>query len=386
MKRQVLRSALVIGLVIATAGTAAACPFCAAVSKTFSEEIESMDAVVIAKLTQPPPPQTEDLQDEVPRAKFQITKIVKGGDHVQSKVIEAIYFGQAKAGAKFLLMGVDPPKMMWSSPLPLTAKAESYIQILGKLPKVGVERLKFFQNFLEDEDELLARDAFDEFAKADYAIVKQLKPNMNHKQIINWIQNGDIPASRRRLYFTMLGVCGTSKDLSLLESLLKSKDRKKKSGLDALIACYLTLRGPDGMPLIEDLFLKNKSADYADTYAAIMALRFHGKEADIVPRKRVLAGLRHMLDRPELADLVIPDLARWKDWSQLERMAQLFKKADDKSSWVKVPVINYLRACPKPRAKVLLEELKKIDPAAVKRANTYFPQGAPAAAEKKAAT
>ncbi len=80
-----------------------------------------------------------------------------------------------------------------------------------------------------------------------------------------------------------------------------------------------------------------------------------------------------MLDRPQLADLVIPDLARWEDWTQMEKLVQLFKEANDKSSWVRVPVINYLRACPKPEAKKYIAELEKIDPAAVKRANTFYP-------------
>ena len=36
-------------------------------------------------------------------------------------------------------------------------------------------------------------------------------------------------------------------------------------------------------------------------------------------------------------------------------------------------MVNYLRACPLPRAKELLKECEKIDPAAVKRANSFFP-------------
>ncbi len=151
-----------------------------------------------------------------------------------------------------------------------------------------------------------------------------------------------------------------------------------RAGLDAMIGCYLTLTGPKGMPIVEELFLKNHQAEYADTYAAIMALRFHGTETKIIPRERILEGLRYMLDRPQLADLVIPDLARWQDWSQLARLVQLFKDADEKSSWVRVPVVNYLRACPKPEAKEYIKELEKIDPDAVKRANTFFPFGASA--------
>ena len=142
------------------------------------------------------------------------------------------------------------------------------------------------------------------------------------------------------------------------------------------MAAYLTLKGPDGMPLVEDLFLKNKDAEYTDTYATIMALRFHGTEEKIIPRERLLVGIRTMLDRPQLADLVIPDLARWEDWSVMDRLVELFKNADEESSWVRVPVINYLRACPLPEAKERIDELAKLDPETVKRANSFFPLAA----------
>ncbi len=79
--------------------------------------------------------------------------------------------------------------------------------------------------------------------------------------------------------------------------------------------------------------------------------------------------------------MVIPDLARWEDWSQIDRLVELFKTADEKSSWVRVPVINYLRACPKPEAAAKLEELKELDPAAFKRATAFFPVPQPAPAK-----
>jgi len=361
------------------ATTATACPFCAAVSQTFTEEIDSMDAVVIAELVKLPAKVVageSPANREAPKATFKIAQIIKGDSLLKdTSTIETIYFGDGKLGKPFLIMGVDPPKLMWSTPLQLSERARQYVPQLLGLPKQGAARLEFFQNYLEDEDEMLARDAYDEFAKAPYAEVIALKPKMDHGKIVEWIRDPDVPASRRRLYLTMLGVCGTGQDLPMLESMLASTDRKDKGGLDAMIACYLTLKGAEGMPLVEELFLTNGKAEYADTYAAIMALRFHGGETDVIPRERILEGLRHMLDRPQLADLVIPDLARWEDWASMPRLVQLFKEADEKSSWVRVPVINYLRACPKPEAKTHIQELEKIDPAAVKRANTFFPPG-----------
>jgi hypothetical protein len=109
-----------------------------------------------------------------------------------------------------------------------------------------------------------------------------------------------------------------------------------------------------------------------------MAIRFHGSEGGVIESKRLVKSLHPMLDRPELADLVIPDLAKWEDWSVMDKLFNLYKTANEKNSWVRVPVVNYLRACPLPKAKELLAECEKIDPAAVKRANTFFP-GAPSA-------
>ena len=371
---------LLVSVFVSAATVARACPFCSAVAQTFSEEMVSMDAVVLGKLLKLPPapkPGAAPADDEeVPKAVFEVVTVLKGKELVgKTRTVETIYFGEGKVGSLFLIMGVDPPELMWSTPLKVTPRGQDYIAKLPTLPAAGVKRLEFFQNYLEDEDEMLARDAYDEFAKSPYAAVKQLKSEMKHDQIIDWIKDPDVPASRRRLYLTMLGVCGTAQDLSLLETMLKSDDRKMKAGLDAMIACYLTLKGQAGVTLVEELFLKNDKSEYADTYAAIMALRFHGTEADIVPKARLLKALHHMLERPQLADLVIPDLARWEDWSQMDRLVKLFKDADDKTSWVRVPVINYLRACPLPAAKEKIKELEKVDPAAVKRANTFFPFG-----------
>lgn len=357
-----------------------ACPFCSAPSKTFGEEIESMDVVLIARLVfappRPKPGETVSSADQLAKSRFEIVNVITGEKHLAKKrTIEVLYFGDGKKGQSFLIMGVDPPKTQWSTPTLLSERAREYVLKLMELPRTGAKRLEYFQNYLEDKDEMLARDAYDEFAKAPYSEVHALKDKMDHAKLVSWIKDPDIPASRRRLYLTMLGIRGSQDDAKMLAKMLESKDRKIKAGLDAMIASYLTLQGPSGMPLVEELFLKNKKAEYADTYAAIMALRFHGTEAEVIPKKRILEGLRHMLDRPELADLVIVDLARMEDWSVMSRLVKLFKDADEESSWVRVPIVRYLMVCPKPEAKEKLAELQKIDPGTVKRAQTFFPFG-----------
>lgn len=364
-------ASLVLGL--AWTRPALACPFCNAQLKTFSDDISASDAVVVAKFAQGPAKADADVSEST----FEVVKALKGGEHLgKTRQIKLLYFGSHPAGTKFLVFGVDPKKLQWSTPNAVSDRTIEYVAKLMKLPEKGPERLDFFQNYLEDEESILATDAYEVFARAPYAEVKQLGDRMHHDRLVEWIKDREVPSSRRRLYLTMLGICGRPDDVAALEAMIRSTDRQVRTALDAMVACYLILKGAEGMPLIEDLFLKDPNAEYTDTYAAIMALRFLGQETTVVPKERLLAALRYMLDRPQLADLVIPDLARWQDWSPMAKLVELFKNADEESSWVRVPVINYLRACPKPEAKKYLDELAKIDPESVKRANSFFPPAA----------
>jgi hypothetical protein len=268
----------------------------------------------------------------------------------------------------------------------VSEKVIDYVKTIVKLPEDPIKRIEFYHEYLENTEAILARDAYDEFASAPYDDLKKLKPKMNREKLLGWIDDNSLPPDRKRLYLVLLGICGKPEDAKFLESLLRSEDPNKRAGLDAMIACYVTLLGDDGLKLIDELFLANKKSQYADTYAAIMALRFHGTDGGIISKERVLKSMQLILQRPELADLVIPDLARWEDWSQIDRLVELFKTADEKSSWVRVPVINYLRACPKPEASAKLDELKELDPAAFKRATSFFPVPQPAAPATKSSS
>ncbi len=336
-----------------------------------------MDAVVIASAIQSDATRNADTGE----VEMKIETVLKGDPHVEvGQTIKAVYFGDVAKGRRFLLSGADPSDMQWSC-LPITARAEQYlIQIPEVAKKEASERLQFYLPYLQDDDSMLSRDAYDEFAITPYEDLKKIKSDMDHAQLVEWIRDDELSPDRKRLYLTMLGIAGSSEDLPMLEEMLKSTQKTARTGLDALIACYLTLAGEEGLELVNEQFLLNKQASYADTYAAIMAIRFHGTEGDVIPRSALVESLHLILDRDDLADLVIPDLARWEDWSQVDKLKELFLTADPDNNWVRVPVVNYLRACPKPEAAEALQELEKADPASVRRANTFFAVPKPAAA------
>ena len=413
--------------------TATACPFCSAVSQSLCERINTSDLAVLVELVElsprasdatASPTSTEAI--EAAKSTFRILQVYRGEPDVKvGDLVKATYQGKAAPGSKALLTGLQPKAPEWTLPLELSPRALDYLQKLLQFPPRGTERLNFVEDYLEDAETLLQEDALNEYAMADYATIRQTRDTLDHDRLVHWIKDPATPETRRRLYFTLLGICGGQQDLPLLESMIRSgaaldkdaslvqlaKNRTAEAekevqlkeaktllteanerltkaldsiktqqasnpqlrGLDALIACYLTLGKAERLPMIEELFLRKKDADYTQTYAAIMAIRFHGQQGDVIPRQRAIEALRLMLDRPALADLVLPDLSRWEDWDNIDKLVELFKASTKEMNYVRVPIINYLRVCPRPEAKAKLEELAKIDPESYKRALTFFP-------------
>jgi hypothetical protein len=418
--------ALMLAIVAATA--AEACPFCTVESRTLAEEIEASQAVVMARLIADAPPMNQsgdggiDTDPDSGKATFRVVDVIRGGGSVNENSVQAgdeikvVYFGEDERDKTFLIsgIGVENNQLEWTTPLPLSATAIDYIRRLPDMTVTGVARLQFFQDYLENDDPLLAQDAYDEFARAPYSVVHQLKGHMHHDRFVEWIKSPDVNPSRRRLYLTLLGVCGDQRDVPMLEDMIESdysakkplveqlvaigqslggpiglgtwsemldlEERQKKLGLDAAIACYLTLHGPDGLDLIDQRFLLNPKVEYTHAYMTIMALRFHGEESDVIPKPRLLASMRLLLDNPDFADQVIPDLARWEDWSVLDRLVAMYKRGDEKS-YVRQPVVTYLTvASEQPgdvgtRAKAALADLERLDPEGVKRAQSLMAFG-----------
>ncbi len=302
---------------------AKACPFCSAETRTLSEELADSDVVVLATLLEAPPESKRPTIDpETGEARFRIERALRGGEQLKdAKTITAIFFGEPQPGDKYFVRGVGSPPE-WSIPIALSPTAVKYVEQLDKLPADGADRLAYFQDFLEHEEPLLAQDAYDEFARASYQALKDLKPRMQHDRIVTLLQNPQTSPSRRRLFFTMLGVCGDERDVPLIEQMLLSDvrtiepaaqaltaanllaggplggtlltetlniaERQEKLGLDAMVACYLTLVGEAGMDKIDARFLKDKSADYSHVYSVLQAIRFLAEEESVdIPRPRI---------------------------------------------------------------------------------------------------
>jgi hypothetical protein len=418
-RHQFLRALAVFGILatvatISATSTARGCPFCSAAMQTLSQEIESADVALIAELVEPMPTSaSDDAGEQIPAARFRIVDVIRGQDRLEGRQeIEVIYFGDEAPDRKFMitgLAGVTGPGLDWTTPVPLSEAAIAYVKKLPTAPAQGADRLAFFQDYLQHDDPLLAQDAYDEFARTPYADVQALGPRMNREQVLKWIDDADVGPSSRRLYLTMLGVCGQPQDVGLLEELmnfdyqlmkpgiaaaiaasaawgppagvsiidevLHMEERRKRESLDALVACYIKLKGPSALDLINELFLSNPKVEFKHLHATLMALRFHGEETDVLPREKLLESMRLALDHKEFADQVIPDLTRWEDWDVMPRLVAMFKESPP-DDWVRQPVASYLLVAAEApgavgeRAQSSLAELEQLDKPTIDRARS----------------
>ncbi len=380
-----MRLPIVLGVALAACwpAVAVACPFCPSLGPTWADDIAGAEFSVLARLvrSEKNPPQLPaerplGLLPDEPQGEFLIQEILKGSDPAIAAggTVKTGFSGSEPVGSIFLLNGYRSPEVYWSTPLPLPGVASEYVRQANRLPAEGPERLAFFLKYLQHPEEPVDRDAYGEFAKAPFDSVKAIRSQFDRQKLWQWIDDPKITALRKRLYYVMLSLCGDDTDRDRLEQMLLNRSQAiPTEALDSIVACYLSLAKEPGLPLVEREFFSNPETTRDDAYAAVTAIRFHGQDENIIPRDKLTPIFRRLLDRPALAELVIPDLARWEDWTLIEPLVQLFKSADQDTYFIRVPVVQYLAVCPLPQARQTLEELRAIDPQAVSR-GVFFAQ------------
>lgn len=357
-----------------------ACASCPSLkSSTLAEDIDGSIAAVICRFVARPDA-AAIARGAAPESTFEVVEFLNGdavaiGEKglaapVQIKIL---FFGEQPVGTTFFTYAVNDQGLLWSLPQEVKARESEYLRKLSRLPPKGPARLSAFIEYLETHELLISGDAYEEFARAPYADLQGLKAQLPRERLLKWIADVNVSTAHRRQYLSLLSVCATADDVPKIEAMLRSDTPTSRVLLDALVGCYVVMRGADGLPLIEQLFLKNKQAELTDANAAIVALRVIASETNAVPRPRINEALRHVLDRPALADLVINDLARGQDWSVAKPLAVLFRNAErDGSQWVRIPIANYLRVCPTEEATALCKELEALDPESFQRAASFY--------------
>jgi len=335
-----------------------ACPFCSALAPTISDDLEASSAAVLTTCES-----VRKDEDGFHVYRMRVVEIIKGRPELANAVIEVASIDELSKGELFWHVGFGDDSIDWLPPKPMSRKATVYLRGLIDLPDRGPGRLGYFLRHLRHADDIVATDAYNEFAEATLDDIAALSDRMDREWVISQLRDASVPVHRRRLCWTFLSQCGTAAEASLFDELLRTQqcDDTFDPGMDAAIGCFISLSGEPGLARIERDYLSNPDASYLDTFAAVGAIRVHGTEFKMFPRERLAAALRHVLNQPALADLVISDLARWEDWSAIDRVSELFVEADGETLFVKRAAVLYLKTCPLPAAAASLEKLRAID-------------------------
>ncbi|MGQ0633837.1 MAG: hypothetical protein ACT4QC_04445 [Planctomycetaceae bacterium] len=327
---------------------ARACPFCSEPMLTLAEQFAKADAAVLVEWVSAEMPKQEKpghtVWKIVQAAKAPSASIAKGREITLDR------FRAGKPGDRALVFGsrLKEDQIEWGVPLDISADAYGYV-VQAPAPGASPEqRLGFYVKFLEHPDGMIAGDAYQEFANAPYKDILLVAKDLPRDKLRRLIGDPKTQATRLGLYGLLLGLCGTADDAALMEQLIVTNTEDYRLGIDGVIGGYLLLTGEQGLSLIEKSKILDKKVPFSETYAAMQAMRFMWSYGNgRIPAERLRSAMRLLLERSELTDLVIADLARWKDWSVQERLMQLYGAEEYNIPSIKRAIVRYMIASTK---------------------------------------
>lgn len=333
-----------------------ACPFCAKLGKTLSDEAAQAEFVAAGLLKNP---RIEGETD------YEITDLIKGDEKGPRTVTLAKYLAVARnEPVARVIFGdivekrVDPFRIM-------VIRSDSFVPYLrGAVAHYNAkpaEKFAYFSQYLEHSDQNIALDAYQEFAKAPYVEVAAAAASYDADRLLELIRNPLTPGDRIGLYGLMVGVAGGAEDAKALRSLVENPDQRRINGIDGLLGGLCVLDPPQGLELSLDI-LSDSKASFNLRYAALEAVRFALLELQSFDREQVYERLQAALTIPELSDLIIDELRKYEQWQSLDRVLDLAKSPEYDIAVVRRAVLRFAIECPQPAARNYVEKVTKLDP------------------------
>jgi hypothetical protein len=387
-RRTLLGLALLAGLVGLSHQPAAACPFCTMQGQTLTGDVNQAAMVVFGTLKNAKlDPNGEFGQGTT---ELEVEAVVKKHDILgDKKVLLLPRYVPSDSGkpTKFLIFcdvfkgKVDPYRGV-----PVKADSDIVKYLTGALAvkdKEPVDRLRFFFDYLDSPDIEVGNDAYKEFGNADPKYYVELGKRLPADKLAKWLQDPSTPSFRFGLYAVLLGHCGQDKYATLLRSMLDDPKKKSASGVDGMLAGYVLLRPKEGWDYITGQ-MKDASQDFLVRYAALRAARFFmDTRSDVVPKPDVVQGVALLLDQPDIADLAIEDLRKWKAWDRADEVLAVAKTDAYEPAIVKRSILRYcLQAKDSKAAEAYVAAKRKADAEAVSEAEELLQLEADAAKPK----
>lgn len=360
---------LVAACWLALATVSPACPFCTMQGTTLTGEVNTAVLVLYGKL------HTADEKDET--VQIDIEEVIK--DHPMRNKAKKLTLSRyvdlslTTDKERYLVFcdifkgKIDPYRGMV---VKTGTKLPEYLRgALQVKDKPVAEKLKFFFDYLDNDDAEISNDSYKEFGNSDYKDFKAMAKDLPSDRVVKWLKNPETPSFRMGLYASMLAHCGKAKDADVLKALLEDPERKAGSGIDGVMAGYAMLKPKEGWAHIQAT-LKNTKEEFMVRYAGLRAVRFlYDYRDDVIKKKELIDGVCVMLVQDDISDLVIEDLRKWQCWDKAEQVLAVAKTEAYKQPIVKRAVLRYcLQAKGVASATAYVTARKKADGKAVEEA------------------
>jgi hypothetical protein len=387
------RFVLVAAVVWIAMPVALACPFCSSQGQTLTGEVAQADLIVLGTMGHvqvdpfDPTRGTTDLTIDTVvkpheylhgKTKLVIPRPIRDAGDVKYLVFASLYprpeqlpaaaVGSAAILADLNLTLLDPYRgelVRSDSKLPLYLKGAIEVR-----QKDVPTRLRYFFDYLDSSDLIIATDAMSEFGNSDYKDVRVMAEKLPAAKIVSWLKDPNTPASRFGLYGLLLGHCGTRSDAAAVRALLDDKDRVYSSGLDGLLTAYIMLDREAGLDYLTKI-VTNPDQEFPVRYAALKVLRFFWEyRPDIVAKDKIIDGVKHLVAQSDMADLPIEDLRKWGVWDQAGYVLGFaHQDSHRKVPIVRRAILRYALSAPPgtPGAKELVDQARADDPERVKQ-------------------
>lgn len=359
-----------------------ACPFCEAPSTTYSEQLGTAQAAVLLAWISTHPPDRETGLGGM--TQYRVLQIARDESEslARNQTLTLNQYQTGQVGELFLAFGNQlDGQHNWGLAQPVTQACWDYMVGAPARTAPPRQRLAYYLQFLEHSEPDVAIDAFGEFANARYEDLLLVVDLLPRERLREWLSNSEVTPTRRGLYGMMLGLCGTGEDAEFLKDQILPASAEPRLGNDGMMAGYLLLTGPRGLDVLIAAKLEPRDVPVGETFAAIQSLRFmwtYGQHS--IPPERLCQAMQTLLEHPLLADQAVIDLARWQDWTVMDRLLSRYGQGNYADRHVKQAIVRYLLVADRDapadpqailpahvaQARKYLEELRRSDPATVK--------------------
>jgi hypothetical protein len=235
-----------------------------------------------------------------------------------------------------------------------------YLEGVVKLDSAAApERLAYFYQYLDHADDVIAADAFLEFAKTDDRVIGEVAPKLDAGKFRKLLVDPKTPAERLGMLAFLVGASKKAQDADVLRGMIERPTTRTQPALDGALCGYIQLEPEGGWQAVYNI-LADRKRSFNDRYAAFRVLRFYYNWDAKGYRPQIMHGLNLMLQDTE-ADFAVKSLRDWEIWDLTPAILALYGKKGYDTPIMKRAILMYAVACPRPEAKGFVADIRKAD-------------------------